>query len=177
MSMTKFEKRIARGVYDAMFPGPSSTETNRRNGAPHREQPCQVGIADGDIEGFLDDLQASWEWIAFATLRLSFWLVAIAAIFIVPSLSRFDRLPLERRLEVLRALYTSNNYFVRQLITMQKATAGLLYGAMVRSTVAPGRAPAVDQAFVSWRKLVPAQRSHTEQAVSATENPNSKEAA
>ncbi|MFO0561802.1 MAG: hypothetical protein U0269_27570 [Polyangiales bacterium] len=172
MTMTRFEKRIARGVYDAMFPGDEKSEAKTDANKPRR-----VGVADGDIEGFLDELAASWEWIAFTTLRASFWVVAIASIFIARSLSRFDRLPLERRLRVLRALYTSDNYFVRQLVTMQKATAGFLYGAMVRNTVAPGRAPEVDHAFVAWRKLVPAHRSHAEGAGDAQSNKSSKEAA
>lgn len=158
MTMTRYEKRIARGVYDAMFPGDSSGEAKSSAG-DSKAIARRVGVADGDIEGFLDDVGASWEWLAFTTLRASFWVVAIASVFIARSLSRFDRLSLDQRLKVLRALYTSNNYFVRQLVTMQKATAGFLYGAMVRAAVAPGRAPEVDHAFVEWRKLVPAHRS------------------
>lgn len=173
MSMTRFEKRIARGVYDAMFPGDSSTG----EGGGDQQKPRRVGVGDGDIEGFLDELAESWEWIAFTTLRASFWVVAIASIFIARSLTRFDRLSLERRLKVLRALYGSDNYFVRQLVTMQKATAGFLYGAMVRSTIAPGRAPEVDHAFVAWSKLVPSHRSHAEGAGESTVHKNSKEAA
>jgi hypothetical protein len=42
---------------------------------------------------------------------------------------------------------------------MQKAVAGFLYGAMIRPAIAPGRAPAVDESFVAWRKLVPAHRA------------------
>ncbi len=147
MSMTETEKHIARGVYDAMYPG----DPNGR---------VKVGVADGDIEGFLDELGASWEWLAFTTLRVSFIAVAIAAVFIARSFKRFDELSRDKRTKVLYALYSSDNYFVRQLITMQKATAGFLYGAMIRDSIAPGRAPEVDQAFVAWRKLVPAKRGH-----------------
>lgn len=145
MSMTQTEKGIARGVYDAMFP----SDPNGR---------VKVGIGEGDIEGFLDELGASWEWIAFTTLRVSFVLVAVVALFMLRTMDRFDERPREERLRVLRALYESDNYFVRQLITMQKATAGFLYGAMIRDTIAPGRAPEVDQAFVAWKKLVPSKR-------------------
>jgi hypothetical protein len=157
MRLTDTEKRIARATFDAMFP--SDPEARVR-----------TGIGDGDIEGFLDDLCESWEPLPVLTLRVGFVMVALAAVFIARSFTPFDELPRERRLAVLERLYSSDQYFVRQLITMQKATAGFLYGAMIRPQIAPGRAPEVDHGLIEWRKLVPAGRDpHASAAHAAPE--------
>ncbi|MBL8682295.1 MAG: hypothetical protein JNK05_24215 [Myxococcales bacterium] len=145
-TMTETEKRIARAAYDAMYPGDPSGRV-------------KVGIADGDIEGFLDDLGESWEWLAFTALRAGLVLIALGSIVFARSLRPYWSLSREKRLHVLDRLYKSDVYVVRQVITMQKATAGFLYGAMIRSEIAPGRAPEVDEALVEWRKLVPKHRA------------------
>jgi|LNFM01.1.fsa_nt_gb hypothetical protein len=159
-TLTDIEKRIARGTYDAMYPGDPDGRV-------------KTGIADGDIEGFLDELGESWEWLAFTALRGGLWLIALSAIVFARTLRPFWTLERDKRLAVLDRLYKSDVYVVRQVITMQKATAGFLYGAMIRSEIAPGRAPAVDEALVEWRKLVPKHRATGD----AHEAPKSKEAA
>lgn len=145
-TMTETEKRIARAAYDAMYPGDPSGRV-------------KTGIADGDIEGFLDDVGASWEWLAFTALRAGLLLIAVSSIVFARTIVPFWELPRERRLAVLDRLYKSDVYVVRQVITMQKATAGFLYGAMIRQEIAPGRAPEVDESLVEWRKLVPKHRA------------------
>jgi hypothetical protein len=147
MRLTDTEKRLARGIFDAMYPSDPEARVS-------------TGIASGDIEGFLDDVGDSWEAIAFVTLRAGFVAVALSSVWINRTLRPYATLPREARLKVLTTLYSSDNYFVRQLVTMQKAVAGFLYGAMIRPAIAPGRAPVVDESFVAWRKLVPAHRAN-----------------
>jgi hypothetical protein len=159
MRLTDTEKRLARGIFDAMYPSDPDARVS-------------TGIASGDIEGFLDDVGDSWEALAFVTLRAGFVAVALSSVWINRTLRPYATLPREARLEVLTTLYSSDNYFVRQLVTMQKAVAGFLYGAMIRPAIAPGRAPAVDESFVAWRKLVPAHRAaaHASTEANTTNN-------
>jgi hypothetical protein len=146
MTMTRIEKRIARAAFDAMYPGDPAGRV-------------KTGIADGDIEGFLDELARSWEWIAFATLRAGLLCVALASFVVARTLRPFWSLSRDERRRVLDALYKGDNYYLRQLVTMQKATAGFLYGAMIREAIAPGKPAAVDLSLVEWRRLVPKDRS------------------
>ncbi len=137
-SLTRGEVRTARAVFETIFP---SNQSER----------MPVGISDGDIEGYLEDLTQSWELVPVVVLRAGLFLVAFSAIFLAPSLKPFYRLPEPLRLKVLTKLYAHNNYFVRQLIVMLKAVGGLLYGAMIRPTLAPSIAPAKSEALIALR--------------------------
>lgn len=137
-SITKPEVRVARATFEAIFPSNASKR-------------LPVGIADGDIEGYLQDITESWQLLPVLTLRAALFLVAFSAIFLAPSLRPFHQLPEKTRLKVLTKLYESNNYFIRQLVVMLKAVGGLLYGAMIRPTLAPGHAPEKSEALISLR--------------------------
>jgi hypothetical protein len=141
-TVTTFEVRTARAVFEAIFP------SNQSKRLPN-------GIADGDIEAYMQDITEAWQVLPVLTLRAALWMVAISAIFLAPSLRPFYTLPESTRLKVLNKLYTSDNYFVRQLVVMLKAVGGLLYGAMLRPTMAPSIAPEKSEALILLRSKKP----------------------
>jgi hypothetical protein len=155
MRLTDAEKRHARAIFDAMYPSDPEARVAR-------------GIAGGDIEGFLDDLADAWEATAFIAVRIGFVMIALASAWRHKTLRPFAALSRAERLAVLKPLYSSDVYIVRQLVTLQKAVAGFLYGAMVRPELASGRAPEVDRAFVAWRAIVPAHRAESTQGAEGT---------
>ncbi|MDP3274342.1 MAG: hypothetical protein Q8Q09_04055 [Deltaproteobacteria bacterium] len=147
MRFSRWEKRIIHAIYDTMYP----------SGASER---LPEGIAGGDVAGFIDELADAWGWLPVATLRIAVVFVFFASFALAPSLKPFQWLPEAKRLRVLERLYASDVYVVRQMITMLKATAGFLYGAMVRPKIAPTRGPAEPQALIALQALRRAKTSN-----------------
>lgn len=137
-TLSRGEVRTARAVFETIFPSKQSER-------------MPTGISGGAIEEYLEDLTESWETIPVLVLRAGLFLVAFSSVFLAPSLKPFHFLPEPVRLKILTKLYAHNNYFVRQLIVMLKAVGGLLYGAMIRPTLAPSIAPAKSEALIALR--------------------------
>lgn len=127
MKLTEIERRWARAALDSMFPC---------GGDPR----LPIGISDLDVDGYLDDLGRCWPAMVFFVFRLALVVIGLAPLVLLRRLCTFHRLGSEDRLRVLEKLYASRIYFVRQLVTLVKATGGLLYGgsARVRAAIAPG---------------------------------------
>jgi hypothetical protein len=130
MTLTRLEHRWARDALDAIFP-------------PGGDPRLPTGIADLDVDGFLDDLTRAWPPMTLLAFRLAVLTIGLSAFVVVRTLRPFHRLTRAERQRVLEAIYASRIYFVRQFVTLLKATGGMLYGAApaVRDVIAPARPP------------------------------------
>jgi hypothetical protein len=128
--MTRLELRWAHAALDAIFPD---------GGDPR----LPTGIADLDLDGYLEDLVRAWPRLTLLAFRLAVLSIGLASFVLARTLRPFHLLRRERRQRVLETLYASNVYFLRQFVTMLKATGGMLYGAAapVRDAIAPGPSP------------------------------------
>ena len=136
MNLTRIERRGGRDAFDAMYPAGADLA-------------LPMGISELDVDGYVDALTRAWPWRAMAAFRVTAVLIGLAPLFVLRTLAPFHRLDAARRLRVLEALARSRVYVVRQMVTLFKASAGLLYGAApaVRRALAIGVKPAPEALF------------------------------
>ncbi len=112
--LTDFERRWAHATLDTLFPGPD------RGALP-------LGIADMNVDGFLDETLAAVPFEAAIGLRLAFWIIGLAPLFAIGRLATIASLDPVDRLRVLRAISASPVYVIRSMVMMVKAVASLFY--------------------------------------------------
>jgi hypothetical protein len=111
MKLSRIERRWAHAVCETIYPG---------GALPH-------GVADMNLDGFLDDVLAGVPFESAIGLRAAFFLIAFAPLFIIGRFAMFTSLGAEDRERVLKALATSNVYALRGTVIAIKAVLSLLY--------------------------------------------------
>jgi hypothetical protein len=112
--LTTLERRWAHAILDTIFPGPE------RGALP-------LGIESMDVDGFLDDTLAGIPFEASVGLRLAFWVIALAPLFILRKAATIASLGADDRLKVLAAINASPVYALRSTVMMVKAIGALFY--------------------------------------------------
>jgi hypothetical protein len=113
-TLMRFERRWAHAMFETIFPGPP------RGALP-------VGIADMDLDGFLDETFTQIPAESMIGLRITIWVVALSPLFVLRRFRSIAGLGVDDRERLLGALLTSRIYFVRQLLLSLKAIGSLLY--------------------------------------------------
>jgi hypothetical protein len=131
IALTTFERRAAHAAFETVFPGPD------RGSLPY-------GIADMNLDEFLDDTLASVPFESALGLRLAFVFLALAPLFFIGRLATLMSLGAEDRERVVERVYASAVYPIRSTVVMLKAIGALLYcgDARVRPLIVKGGAPA-----------------------------------
>jgi hypothetical protein len=106
------ERRVALAIFDAIFP----------SGANDR---VPMGASDVDMEGFLEDLEASYPPAVQLGVRGLLWLIELTA-WARTGWSYAD-LPRDVREKIFASWYRSRFYLFRQAAVSIKAIAGLGY--------------------------------------------------
>jgi hypothetical protein len=114
VALTHFERRWAHAAFDAIFPGPD------RGALP-------LGIRDMDLDGFIDHTLESVPFEASLGLRLAFWVVGLAPLFVLRRFATMTSLGPADRMRVIAAVNASPIYAVRSFVTMLKALGALFY--------------------------------------------------
>jgi hypothetical protein len=132
VALTQFERRWAHAAFDTMFPGPD------RGVLP-------VGITDLDLDGFIDTTLATVPFEASIGLRLVFWVIGLAPLFVLRKLATIASLSAEDRLRVVTAINASPIYALRATVMMVKALGALFYcgDARVRPSIVAVAPPVV----------------------------------
>jgi hypothetical protein len=112
--LTSLERRWAHATLDTLFPGPE------RGALP-------LGIEGMDVDLFLDETMAQVPFEAALGLRLAFWAIALAPIFVLGKLRTITSLGAEDRLRLLAAINASPVYALRATVMMVKAIGALFY--------------------------------------------------
>jgi hypothetical protein len=130
--LVPFERRWAHATLDTLFPRPG------RGALP-------LGIEDMDVDSFLDETLAHVPFESALGLRLAFWIIGLAPLFVLGKLQTIASLEPDDRLRVLSALSNSPIYALRGMITMVKAIASLFYcgDRRVRPSMFVARSPVV----------------------------------
>jgi hypothetical protein len=115
MKLTRIERRWARAVCETIFPSPSQGGT------------LPLGIADMDLDGFLDETLAAIPVEPAVGLRLAFFLLAFAPLFVIGRFATLPSLGTEDRQRVLLAVASSKSYAIRSTIVAVKAVVSLFY--------------------------------------------------
>jgi hypothetical protein len=109
-----FERRWAHAAFGAIFPGPET-------GA------LPLGICDMDLDGFIDQTLSTVPLEAALGLRVAFWVVGLAPLFVLRRFATIASLGAEERLRVVAEVNASPIYFVRAFVYMLKALGALFY--------------------------------------------------
>jgi hypothetical protein len=127
IALTAFERRAAHAAFETVFPGPD------RGSLPY-------GIADMDLDGYLDDTLASVPFESALGLRLAFVFLALAPLFFLGRFATLMALGADDRERVVERVYASAVYPIRSTVVMLKAIGALLYcgDARVRSLIVTG---------------------------------------
>lgn len=125
MKLSRLEKRLARALYEGIYPASEAL--------PH-------SIGELDIETFLDELARDWPPLNVLTFRATVWIVALGSHLVLRTVRPLWALSVEDRAKALHALQYGPLYLVRGMVTLLKASGGMLYGGApeVRRLVAPG---------------------------------------
>jgi len=129
MKISVVERRWAHLIFDTIFP---------RNAHPN----LQLGAEDCDIEGYLDEVSRVWPAFSLLALRATLLFVILATPFVLRRPRSFAAASPADRERVLDVLYSSPIYYIRGLVVLMKALAGILYGSdpAVRATLLRGHA-------------------------------------
>jgi hypothetical protein len=111
MKLSRFERPWAHAVCETIYPG----------GA------LPYGVADMDLDGFLDDVIGNIPFESALGLRLAFMLIAFAPLFVIGRFALFTSLNAEDRERVLKSIAHSNAYAVRGAVVAIKAVLSLFY--------------------------------------------------
>jgi hypothetical protein len=111
MKLMGFERRWARAVCETIYPGGD----------------LPLGVGGMDVEGYFDELMANVPFEPAIGLRLAFWLLAFAPLFVIGRFALFADLKPEDRERVLKSIATSNVYALRGTVIAIKAVLSLFY--------------------------------------------------
>ena len=114
VQLTAFERRWAHAALDTIFPGP-----------PRGSLP--VGIGDLDLDGYLNDTLTTIPLESAVGLRLAFWVIAFAPLFVIGRFATIAGLEPEDRERVMLAIAGSKSYAIRSTIVALKAVFSLFY--------------------------------------------------
>ncbi|MGO8998316.1 MAG: hypothetical protein ACLQVI_33780 [Polyangiaceae bacterium] len=114
VALTHFERRWAHAAFDTIFPGPD------RGVLP-------LGIADMDLDGFIDQTLEQVPFEASFGLRLVFWVIGLAPLFILGRFATIASLPPADRMRVISTINASPIYPLRATVMMLKALGALFY--------------------------------------------------
>ena len=116
VALTQFERRWAHAAFDTIFPGADRGS-------------LAFGIVDMDLDGFIDQTLAESPFEAAFGLRLVFWVIGLAPLFVIGKLATIASLSPADRLRVISTLSASPVYALRSTVMMLKAIGALLYCA------------------------------------------------
>jgi hypothetical protein len=130
--LTPVERRWAHAALDTLFPRAD------RGALP-------LGIEDMDVDTFLDETMGHVPFESALGLRVAFWIVGLAPLFVIGRFATLSSLEPGDRLRVLEALSASPVYVLRSMIVMIKAIASLFYcgDRRVRPSMFVARSPVV----------------------------------
>ena len=164
MVLMDFERRWAHATLDTLFPGPD------RGALP-------LGIAQMDVDGFLDNTLREVPFEAALGLRAAFWVIALAPLFAIGKFATIASLSPADRLRVVRAISSSHVYLIRSMVTMVKAVSSLFYCGDRRVRPSMFKVAAAQEAVVRLR--LPARTSSPPPAsgVASSSSPSSAKGA
>jgi len=146
--LAPFERRWAHAALDTLFPRPD------RGALP-------LGIEDMEVDAFLDETLMHVPLESALGLRLAFWIVGLAPLFVIGRFATISSLAPDDRLRVMDALSGSSVYVLRSMIVMIKAIASLFYcgDRRVRPSMFVARTPVVALRLREPRVLAEASAS------------------
>jgi hypothetical protein len=112
--LTQFERRWAHAAFGTIFPG-----------ADHGSLP--LGIEDMELDRFIDQTLADSPFEPAIGLRLVFWVIGLAPLFVIGKLATIASLAPADRLRVVSVISASPVYALRSTVMMLKALGALLY--------------------------------------------------
>lgn len=111
--LSSFETRAAHAAFETIFPGAGG----------------MVGIGQMDCDGYVRELYAQLPFRAAMGLRAAIWVAALAPLFVIGRWATFAALRTAEREAVLKKLFASSSYLVRQMVMILKTLGALLYAA------------------------------------------------
>jgi hypothetical protein len=143
-TLTRIERRWARAVCETVYP------TRAEGGA------LPLGVGEMDLDAFLDETIGSLPPEPAIGLRLAFFVLTLAPLFVLRRFALLPSLPYEDRARVLKAVASSRSYALRSTIIAVKAVLSLFYcgDLRVRPAIwgtAPSASPGPATDLVSLR--------------------------
>ena len=158
VALTQFERRWAHAAFETIFPGPD------RGVLP-------LGIADMDLDGFIDQTLEQVPFEAALGLRLVFWVIGLAPLFVLGRFATIASLAPADRMRVVSTINASPVYALGRRHDAQGARRALL---LRRPTGAPAHGRASRPPVVTLRP--PAGRSSRPPSSGAEHEPHRRTA-